>query len=660
MPGTLGGGQWSYLWETIKNRLRLLVLGNPLATSVQLEHRLPILLALPVFASDALSSVAYATEEILIVLAETVGMGGGDATNYQIFITLAIVALMLAVGVSFWLAIQLYPKGGGSYSVVRDYVSPTAGLVTAAALTIDYIVLVAVSTSSAVAYAVSSFPELLPFRVWLAIILVAIITLINLRGTRESGWFFVVPAYAFVSLIGIMIVASIYRYFVGGPPPTLEMMGALPAEYTTPQPGHLLGLYVIMRAFSNGCAAMTGVEAVADGTSAFKPPESKNAAKTLVILIATLAFLFLGVGFATHIYHPKPSEVETIISQLARANFGQGILFYLINFATLAVLMVAANTAYAGFPRLAAIVAKDGYMPKSFTRLGDRLVYTSGILTLTIIAVLLIVMFEANVTRLIGLYAVGVFLTFTLAQLGVVNRVRRLKEKGWVQAMIMSGTGALVTGIVTIVIAISKFTQGAAVVVVLIPIIVLVSYWIKRHYEWFDETMTLHPYDFNPLSEPAEPLTVLVLVSSDVHRGILEGLEAGRAIAEGRPDSILRAVHIEMDPEKTPRLKEKWVQFVEPYLGEKIKLDIVPSPYRWLVEPVMDYLDWADMERSGDRVIIVLPEFETGSWITQFLHNFTARRLRSALLNRPHVTVVSSRYFMKPMAWRLGRGGLVY
>ncbi|OPZ80566.1 MAG: hypothetical protein BWY76_03322 [bacterium ADurb.Bin429] len=438
------------------------------------------------------------------------------------------------------------------------------------------------------------------------------------------------------------------------------MMGALPAEYTTPQPGHLLGLYVIMRAFSNGCAAMTGVEAVADGTSAFKPPESKNAAKTLVILIATLAFLFLGVGFATHIYHPKPSEVETIISQLARANFGQGILFYLINFATLAVLMVAANTAYAGFPRLAAIVAKDGYMPKSFTRLGDRLVYTSGILTLTIIAVLLIVMFEANVTRLIGLYAVGVFLTFTLAQLGVVNRVRRLKEKGWVQAMIMSGTGALVTGIVTIVIAISKFTQGAAVVVVLIPIIVLVSYWIKRHYEWFDETMTLHPYDFNPLSEPAEPLTVLVLVSSDVHRGILEGLEAGRAIAEGRPDSILRAVHIEMDPEKTPRLKEKWVQFVEPYLGEKIKLDIVPSPYRWLVEPVMDYLDWADMERSGDRVIIVLPEFETGSWITQFLHNFTARRLRSALLNRPHVTVVSSRYFMKPMAWRLGRGGLVY
>ncbi|HOF88181.1 MAG TPA: APC family permease [Armatimonadota bacterium] len=660
MPGTLGGGQWSYLWETVKNRLRLALLGNPLATSVQLEHRLPIYLALPVFASDALSSVAYATEEILIVLASALGVRGGDATGAQFVITLAIVALMLAVGASFWLAIQLYPAGGGSYSVVRDYVGSTPGLVAAASLTIDYILVVAVSTSSAVAYAISSLPWLFPYRVWLAMLLVVVITLINLRGTRESGWFFVIPAYAFITVIGVMILASLYHFFVGGPPPTLEQMGALPSEYTLPRAGHVVGLFVIMQAFSNGCAAMTGVEAVADGTSAFKPPEAKNAAKTLVILIAVLAFLFLGVGFATHIYHPKPSEMETVISQLARANFGPGLMFYLINFATLAVLMVAANTAYAGFPRLAAIVAKDGFMPKSFTRLGDRLVYTTSILTLTVIAALLIWIFDASVTRLIGLYAVGVFLTFTLAQWGVVNRVRRMKEKGWVQAMLMSGAGAVTTGIVTIVIAVSKFTHGAAGVVVAIPIIVFICYLIKRHYDWFDETMTLHPYDYNPLSEPAEPLTVLVLVSSDVHRGILEGLEAGRAIAEGRPDSILRAVHIEMDPEKTPRLKEKWVQFVEPYLGQQIRLDIVPSPYRWLVEPIMDYLDWADMERSGDRVIIVLPEFETGSWITQFLHNFTARRLRAALLNRPHVTVVSSRYFMKPMAWRLGRGGLVY
>jgi fumarate reductase subunit C len=459
-------------------------------------------------------------------------------------------------------------------------------------------------------------------------------------------------------MAGLLIVTSIYHAITGEAKPIPQEM--LPAHYVTPDPSKFVGIFVIMQAFSNGCAAMTGVEAVADGTSAFKPPESKNAAKTLVLLIGILAILFSGVGFATHVYHPKPSETQTVLAQLAQANFGKNILFHLLNFTTLAVLMVAANTAFAGFPRLAAIVAKDGYMPKSFTRLGDRLVYSSGILTLTVISIILLVAYKASVTNLIGLYAVGVFLTFTLAQWGVVNRVRSMREKGWQRAALMSGAGTLITAVVTIIIAASKFFHGAAVVVVAIPILVLVSMVIKRHYQWFDETMTVHPYDFNPLAEPAEPLTVLVLVSSDVHRGILEGLECGRSIVEGRPEAVLRAVHIEMDPEKTPRLKAKWEQFVEPFMGQKVKLDIVPSPYRWLIEPIMDYLDWADLERSGDRVIVVLPEFETGSWITGFLHNFTARRLRSALLNRPHVTVVSSRYFMKPMAWRLGRGGLVY
>ncbi|MHB9131058.1 MAG: APC family permease [Armatimonadota bacterium] len=659
MTKIIGGGIFNYLWGQIKSGARRMLLGNPLATTVSLEHRLPIYLALPVFASDALSSVAYATEEILLVLAQTFGPGGGDATGVQIYITLAIVLLMLAVGISFYVAIQLYPAGGGSYSVVRDYLGPIPGLVTAASLTVDYIVLVAVSVSAGVATLISTFPLLLPFRVLLAILLVVLITLVNLRGTKEAGWAFVIPAYSFIAMIGIMIAATIYHY-ITGPPPTLAEAGQLPAHIITPEPGHLLGLFVIMRAFSNGCAAMTGVEAIADGTSAFKPPESRNAAKTLVILIAILAVLFLGVGFAANLYHPKPSEVETIIAQLARANFGYSPLYYMISISTLLVLMVAANTAFAGFPRLAAIVAKDGYMPKALSRLGDRLVYTQGILALTGISVLLIWAFEADVTRLIGLYAVGVFLTFTLTQFSVVRRIMAQRERGWRRTAILSGGGAVVSGIVTLVIAISKFSQGAWIVVLVIPLLVLISYLIKRHYNWFDQTMTMDPHDINPLAEPVEPLTVLVLVSSDIHRGILEGLEVGRAIADGKPDSILRAIHVEMDPEKTPRLLQRWEQFVEPHLGQHIKLDIIPSPYRWLVEPVMDYLDWADLERPNDRVIIVLPEFETGSTITHFLHNFTGRRLRAALLNRPHVTVVSSRYFMRPIAWRRGRGGLVY
>jgi hypothetical protein len=322
--------------------------------------------------------------------------------------------------------------------------------------------------------------------------------------------------------------------------------------------------------------------------------------------------------------------------------------------------MIAANTSFAGFPRLLAIVAKDGYAPKAFITLGDRLVHNRGIMVLTLISGLLVILFKAETNKLIPLYAVGVFICFTLSQLGMMRKARELRESGWQRTVLINTAGAIITGIVAIIQAATKFTQGAYVVVILLPIFILFFYLIKRHYDWFDKIMTVHPYDFNPLSEPAEPLTVLVLVSSDVHRGILEGLEAGRAITEGHPNAVLRAVHIEMDPEKTPRQKAKWEQFVEPFLGQKIKLDVVPSPYRWLIEPIMDYIDWTDLERPGDRVIIVLPEFETGSWVTQFLHNFSGRRLRTALLNRPHVTVVSSRFFMKPMAWRLGRGGLVY
>jgi amino acid transporter len=673
MPQTLGAGWLSALWEQLKNRLRLLVLGNPLATSVQLEHRLPILLALPVFASDALSSVAYATEEILIQFEHA----HFDPTNPAVlqlllYISLAIAALVLIVGFSYRQAIHLYPSGGGSYSVSRDNLGVWPGLVAAASLTVDYILTVAVSVSSGVAQ-VASFPAFqflhatfgfaglkLPYTVLAALVIVGIIMLMNLRGTRESGWAFAAPAYLYIAFLAITIIVTAVRFFTGH----VDVLPSAPVEAAT-RGMTAIGMLLILRAFASGCSALTGVEAVSNGVSAFEPPEAKNAVKTLGILMVMLVTLFMGISWAAHLYHAVPTATQTVIFRVAHATYlgipvAGPILTACTVITTLLVLMIAANTSFAGLPRLLALVAKDGYAPKTFINLGDRLVHTSGIVMLTLLSTLLIIVFKAETSALIPLYAVGVFICFTLSQAGMVKKVMEVKEKGWQRMVAINAVGGAVTGVVAVIQAWTKFTEGAWMVVLVLPILVVIFYVIHKHYVWFDATMTVHPYDYNPLSEPAEPLTVLVLVSSDIHRGILEGLECGRAITEGRENSILRAVHIEMDPEKTPRLKAKWEEYVAPFMGDRIKLDVVPSPYRWLIEPIMDYLDWTDLERSGDRVIIVLPEFETGSWITQLLHNFTARRLRTALLNRPHVTVVSSRFFMKPMAWRLGRGGLVY
>jgi amino acid transporter len=555
--------------------------------------------------------------------------------------------------------------------VTKSNLGRWAGLVAAAALLIDYIMTVAVSVASGVDALTSAVNWLMPYHVYIALLLVALITFANLRGTKESGLIFALPMYSFAVMVGLMTVITLGRFGVAllthghvpllGVDPHLPAYLRLPTGLVLPKLGMTLGLFVILRAFANGCSAMTGVEAVSNGVSAFQPPESKNAAKTLALLVGILIFLFLGTAIAAHLYHAIPtSDGETILSQVSRATFGLTFPYYLTQITTLLILVVAANTSYADFPRLLAFVARDNFAPKTFVTQGDRLVYNRGILALALISGVVIWLFQADVSRLIGLYSIGVFLCFTLSQLGMAKKIREMHEKGWHHGMIINLVGATVTGVVTVVVACTKFFEGAWMVLILIPLIMLVAYVISRHYDWFDRTMTLSPSDYNPLADKEEALTVLVLVSSDIHRGILEGLECGRAIASGKSNAVLRAVHIEMDPEKTVRLKTKWAQYVEPYLGRQIRLDIVPSPYRWLIEPVMEYLDQVDMERSQDRVIIVLPEFETCNPITHFLHNFTGRRLRSTLLNRPNVTVVSSRFFMRPKAWRTGSGGLVY
>ena len=417
----------------------------------------------------------------------------------QLGISVAIAILMLIVATSYRRAVYLYPTSGGSYTVAKSNLGQFVGLIAAAALLINYIMTVAVSVSSGVDALTSAFRQLLPMHVGIALILVGVITIANLRGAKESGWVFALPMYGFAVTVGLVVVVTLVHFILGGFHLPHMASGAqipanlrLPSDIITPRTGQFLGLFVILRAFSNGCSAMTGVEAVSNGVSAFQPPEPKHAAQTLLILVCILASLFLGVAVAAHLYHAQPSATETILSQVTRATFGHtSLLYYGTQFFTLLILMVAANTSYADFPRLMAFVARDGYAPKTFVTQGDRLVYNRGIVALTVISAVVIWIFQANVTALIGLYSIGVFLCFTLSQLGMAKKLHAMHERGWFAGMTVNLVGAFVTGVVTVVVAVTKFSEGAWAVLVLIPIIIGVCMLIHRHYQWFEKTMTV-------------------------------------------------------------------------------------------------------------------------------------------------------------------------
>jgi amino acid transporter len=623
-----------------------LVFGKPLASSVAMDHRLPILLALPLFAADALSSTAYASEEILIVLARA--LRGEQLAPYLLWLSIGVVALMVLVGINYTRSILHYPTGGGTYTVSRRNLGGLWGLVAGTALFVDYNLTVAVSASAGVAALASFFPVLLPYRAYLAIALVVIMCIVNLRGVKESGAAFLAPAVAYVTMLATVIIASLVHIISGTVVPAAPP--AHPIEATAP-----FSILLLIIAFSSGCSALTGVEAVSNGVSVFKPPEGPNAVKTLGILVVVLALLFLGVSYSAAAYHILPSHGETLVSQLARANFGNGILYMLTIFSTVGILMVASNTAFASLPQLLANMARDSYAPRVLLSQGDRLVFNRSIVGMTVISTVLIAVFNANVSGLIPLYAVGVFLVFTLAQFSMVLRIWNDKEPGWPLWLLSNGLGSLITASVCVVIAVSRFKEGSWLVVVVIPLLVLIGLQIKKHYHWFQNRLAIHDGDFNPLRTPVDHLTVVVLISSDIHRGTLEGLEAAKAVVEGRPGARIRGLHIELDPAKTRRLKEKWDSLVVPHLGHlDIELDIVPSPYRWLVQPVLAYLDQLDEGKADHRVVVLLAEFETGSYWTQMLHNQSTLGLRKALFNRPNVTIITNRFFLKPGLYQRG------
>jgi amino acid transporter len=600
--------------------LKKLFVGTPLATAQARHERLSKSSALAVFSSDALSSVAYATEEILLILV----LGGTAALGHSIPIGIAIAGLIVVVVSSYRQTIRAYPQGGGAYIVAKDNLGALPALVAGAALLIDYVLTVAVSVAAGVAALTSAFPKLYDFRVLLGVLCVAAIATANLRGIRESGKLFALPTYLFVVSCGGMLAYGFVQWALG-----LEL--PVPPAETRTDIARAVTLFLILRAFASGCAALTGVEAVSDGVPAFKPPEARNARIVLAWLGAILVTLFMGITFLADHYHVAPKLEETVVSQLARRIFGGGLLYYEIQTVTMLILVLAANTSFADFPRLSYFLARDGYIPRQFGNRGDRLVFSNGILILSGTAALLLVVFGGQTHLLIPLYAVGVFVSFTVSQASMVRRWLVRREAGWWWRWWLNAVGSATTGLVMLVIAGTKFTHGAWLVVLLIPLLVAGFLMVHRHYNEVAGQLSLDGYGGPP------PLqhTVLVLVG-DLHRGVIQALQYARSLSPSA-----KAVYVELDPEKTRRLEEKWGKW-----GCGLPLVVLTSPYRSLLTPFLEYLDHLLARGENHVVTIIIPEFIPARWWQHLLHNQTALLIKGALLFRKNVVVTDVPYHL--------------
>src|SRR5438874_1810786 len=609
--------------------LKRLVVGRPIATAEQEHQRLPKTIALATFSSDAISSTAYATEEILFVVA----LGGSSLVlGLKTLVPISIVvALLLAIVVSSYRqTIFAYPNGGGSYIVSRENLGEYPSLVAGASLLVDYILTVAVSISAGVAAIISlpQFRSLENQRILLCILLVAGITLANLRGIKESGRLFAFPTYIYiVSLTGLVGYGLLRIYFGHVHPVPFDAHRFEGAR----QAGGSLGLFLLLRGFSSGAVALTGVEAISNGVPAFRRPESKNAATTMTWMGIILGTLFFGVSVLAHHLHPFPSHEETVISQMGRAIYGGGPIYVILQFATAAILTLAANTAYADFPRLSSIIARDGYLPRQFANRGDRLVFSNGIGFLAVAASLLIVAFGGLTNKLIPLYAVGVFTSFTLSQLGMVRHHLREREPGWRAKAIVNAVGAVSTFVVLSIVAATRFLKGAWLSIVVALVIVALFVAIKRHYDRMTRVMAVRPEEVH---HQAINHTVVVLVGR-IHRGVLKALDYARSL---RPQHLV-AAYVSFEDEDREAIEQQWQEF-----DIDVPLEIVYSPYRELIEPIERYIDELDQRWDNDTVTVVIPEFVVGKWYEHILHNQSALFLKGKLLFREGIVVTSVPY----------------
>jgi amino acid transporter len=615
------------------------LIGPPLETAAAPHQAISKRIGLAVFASDALSSTAYATEEILIVLA----FAGSAYFGLSIPIAIAIALLLGIVTISYRQTIHAYPNGGGAYIVSRDNFGEGVAQVAAAALLSDYVLTVAVSISSGVAQIVSAFPRLNAFRIEIALALLLIMTIVNLRGVKESGKAFSIPTYFFLGTIIFTILVGFFRWATGTLSPLTDVEAIV---HTTLEP---LTIFLILRAFSSGCTALTGVEAISNGIPAFKDPQSRNAATTLTWMSAILGFVFLGITFLAHQINAQPSDVETVISQLGRAIYGEGIGQVWLLAATTLILIMAANTSFADFPRLGALAAADGFLPRQFTYRGSRLVFSWGIGILAVFAGILLIVFDSNTSRLIPLYAIGVFLSFSLSQSGMVVRWRkigRLKpgeitetphgtrleyDRHWQWKMLLSGFGGLMTFGVMIVFAVTKFAQGAWIVVILIPMLVLLFSGIHRHYQRVAEHLRLHGLKISPQASPVRT----ILLVDDVHAGTLRLVNFAESL--GNP---WEAIHIEIDPDKTAMVQKKWKQRIR--LGAPLK--ILPSPYRSITGPLREYIQQLRDENPRQFIHLLMGQLAMPNAWEQALHRNTNLLIDLVLRDMERVVVTSVPY----------------
>lgn len=618
-------------------------IGRPLATADAAHETIGKSVGLAVFASDALSSTAYATQEILVILAGAGTLGFG----YVFPISIVIVALLAIVVISYEQVIHAYPDGGGAYIVSYDNLGRFPALVAAAALLTDYILTVSVSISSGVAQIVSAYPQLYEYRVLICVVCVALITVINLRGVRESGAAFAIPSYFFIVIMFSMIGFGLFKLLTGTlgvvlDPPEIHHTGELVSGVTA---------FLLLHAFSSGTAALTGVEAISNGTTAFKEPRSRNAGITLIWMAFILAILFMGISFLTREIHAVPSESETVISQLARTIFnGQGLVYLLVIGGTTLILILAANTAFAGFPRLGAMLAADGFMPRQLTYRGSRLVFSYGIISLGAVASILIIAFQASVSRLIPLYAIGVFLSFTLAQSGMARRwwrSGRLKDvdvssvadahglkydQKWRLKMTSNGFGALLTFIVMCVFAVTKFHDGAWLVLIIIPLLVAIFFMINRHYKDLARNLTLEQFRGLPARQTRHRV---IMPISGIHQGTLEALRYAKLLSDD-----VTAVHISIEPSESEKVQKKWKTW-----GEGTRLVILDSPYRLFIEPLLVYIEEVlDRRQANETITVVVPQFIPSKRWHSALHMRTAEVLRQELLSKHGVVVTDVPY----------------
>lgn len=614
--------------------VKRLLVGRALRTEQASHERLTKKTALAVFSSDALSSTAYATEEILLVLAVAATATSGASFTYVIPVSVAIAVLLGIVATSYRQTIHAYPSGGGAYIVAKQNLGTTPGLIAGASLLVDYVLTVSVSIAAGVAAIASAaqgtrYAWLDEHKVALCLVFIALIATANLRGVRESGALFATPTYLFVISFLFMIAFGLFHYFTEGAP-ILAEEELKTAEGYSLQP---LTLFLLLGAFSNGCAALTGIEAISNGVQAFKKPEARNAATTLVWMALLLTTMFLGTSVMAYLYHVHPKQSETVISQFARIMFNgpMGWFYYVVQAATAAILVLAANTAFADFPRLSSLLARDRFLPRQLANRGDRLVFSNGIGILAIFSALLVIAFGADTSRLIPLYAIGVFLSFTLSQSGMV--VHGLRERAKRGSILINAIGALATFIVLCVFVATKFIHGAWIVVVVIPLLVWLFRAIHKHYLMVAKQLSTEGLEqLRPIKN-----TVIVPISG-IHRGVVCALQYARSIASDR----VQAVYVDFEEEATHSLKDKWERW-----GAGVQLVVLPSPYRELTRPLLRHISRLTRENRDNIITVVVPEFIPARWWQHFLHNQSSLLLKGALLFKKGVIVTSVPYHLE-------------